>query len=135
MFVDKVGNKKGSVYICVMGIIAFAAFIFAANPAALVIMVVSYGLFSGITSVMPPLLTSGIFGNRDYGPIYGMVMSVNRFGGIIGNVLVSLLFDLTQSYSVIWPVCVAAMALALVAILYCLSASKKMLAGTEGQSA
>ena len=135
MIVDKVGNKKGSVYICVMGIIAFAAFIFAANPAALVIMVVSYGLFSGITSVMPPLLTSGIFGNRDYGPIYGMVMSVNRFGGIIGNVLVSLLFDLTQSYSVIWPVCVAAMALTLVAILYCLSASKKMLAGTEGQSA
>ena len=135
MIVDKVGNKKGSVYICVMGIIAFAAFIFAANPAALVIMVVSYGLFSGITSVMPPLLTSGIFGNRDYGPIYGMVMSVNRFGGIIGNVLVSLLFDLTQSYSVIWPVCVAAMALTLVAILYCLSAAKKMWAGTEGQSA
>lgn len=135
MVVDKFGEKKGSVYVCVMGIVAFAAFIFAVNPVALVIMVVSYGLFSGITSVMPPLLTSGIFGNRDYGPIYGMVMSVNRFGGIIGNVLVSLLFDITQSYAVIWPVCVAAMALTLVAILYCLSASKKKLAAREERTA
>ena len=135
MIVDKVGEKKGSMYICIMGIIAFAAFIFAANPVALVIMVVSYGLFSGITSVMPPLLTSKIFGNRDYGPIYGMVMSVNRFGGIIGNVLVSLLFDLTKSYAVIWPVCVAAMALTLAAILYCIRASKGALSSASGQAA
>lgn len=131
MIVDKVGEKKGSVYICVMGIVAFAAFIFAVNPAALVVMVVSYGLFSGITSVMPPLLTSKIFGNRDYGPIYGMVMSVNRFGGIIGNVLVSLLYDLTQSYAVIWPVCIAAMTLTLISILYCIKASRKLIATSE----
>ena len=48
-------------------------------------MIVLYGLVSGITSVMPTLLTSTIFGNKDYGPIYGMVVSVNRFGGGIGT--------------------------------------------------
>ena len=69
-----------------------------------------------------------IFGTRDYGPIYGMVVSVNRFGGVIGNVLVSLLFDITKSSAAVWPVCVAAMVLTLVAILYCMSASKKMMA-------
>ena len=64
-----------------------------------------------------------------------LVFAVGVFSQTGYLLLVSLLFDLTQSYSVIWPVCVAAMALTLVAILYCLSASKKMLAGTEGQSA
>lgn len=128
VIVDKLGEKKGIIYACGVGMIAFAAFIFARNPVALVIMVVGYGLFSGITSVMPPLLTSKIFGNRDYGPIYGMVMSVNRFGGVIGTVLVSLLYDITQSYAVIWPVCVIAMAVTLLAILYCMAAANKKLA-------
>ena len=80
---------------------------------------------------MPTLLTSKIFGNRDYGPIYGMVVSVNRFGGVIGNVLVSLLFDITKSSAAVWPVCVAAMGLTLVALLYCMNASKKLAASAK----
>lgn len=123
--VDKFGEKIATVYICGVGVLSFVFFIFAKNPAALVIMVIAYGLGSGITSVMPALLTSKIFGNRDYGPIYGVVMSINRFGGVIGTVLVSALFDLTKSYAIIWPTCVVAMALTMFAILYCMAESKK----------
>ncbi|MCQ4833461.1 hypothetical protein NE473_31660 [Hungatella sp. SL.1.14] len=80
---------------------------------------------SGITSVLPALLTSKIFGTRDYGPIYGTVVSVNRFGGVIGTVLVSLLFDITGDYSIIWPLCAICMAATLVAIVYCMGYSEK----------
>lgn len=122
---DKFGEKIGSIYACVAGILTFVCFIFAANGAALIGLIVFYGLGVGITSVLPTLLTAKIFGNRDYGPIYGMVVSTNRLGGVVGNVGVSLLFDITGNYSIIWPACVAAMVLTLVAILYCLNASAK----------
>ena len=78
-----------------------------------------------MVSVMATLLTSKIFGNRDYGPIYGVVVSVNRFGGIIGNLLVSLLFDITGNYSIIWPACAVMIVLTLISILACMAMSKK----------
>lgn len=129
--IDKFGVKKASVYQCVMGMLAFTCVLFAANKGALIAMIFTYGLVSGFPTIMPTLLTSKIFGNRDYGPIYGMVVSVNRFGGVIGNVLVSLLFDITKSSAAVWPVCVAAMGLTLVALLYCMNASKKLAASAK----
>lgn len=123
--VDKIGDKKGTIYICTMGIMAFICFIFAKQQMAYYGIIVFYGLASGITSVMPTLLTSKIFGNKDYGPIYGMVVSINRFGGGIGTLLVSLLFDITGDYSIIWPVCMICMVFTLFAILLCMKMSEK----------
>lgn len=94
---DRFGEKAATVYVCGVGILAFVGFIFAKNQVAFYMMIVAYGLASGITSIMPTLLTSKIFGNRDYGPIYGMVVSVNRFGGVVGTLLVSLLYDITKT--------------------------------------
>lgn len=131
---DKKGAKFGTVYVCSICLAAFLCFILAKNPVALAGMVVFYGLGCGITAVMPTLLTSKIFGNRDYGPIYGLVVSINRFGGVVGNVLVALLFDLTGSYSIIWPVCAAAMLLTLLSLLYCLKSSQKFFVETPNSS-
>lgn len=123
--VDKLGEKKGTIYICTVAIIAYICFMFAINKIALYGMIFFYGLASGIVAVMPTLLTSKIFGNRDYAPIYGMVVSVNRFGGVIGSVLVSLLFDITGNYTIIWPSCVLAMIITLASIIGCMSLSEK----------
>ena len=125
---DRFGEKASTVYVCGVGILAFVGFIFAKNQVAFYMMIVAYGLASGITSIMPTLLTSKIFGNRDYGPIYGMVVSVNRFGGVVGTLLVSLLYDITKNYSIIWPACVISMAFTLVATLGCMKLSRKKLA-------
>lgn len=125
---DRFGEKAATVYVCGVGILAFVGFIFAKNQVAFYMMIVAYGLASGITSIMSTLLTSKIFGNRDYGPIYGMVVSVNRFGGVVGTLLVSLLYDITKNYSIIWPACVISMAFTLVATLGCMKLSRKKLA-------
>ena len=45
--------------------------------------------------------------------------------------MVSLLFDITKSSAAVWPVCVAAMGLTLVALLYCMNASKKLAASAK----
>jgi len=123
---DRWGEKTGSICICAACTLAFVCFMLAKVQPFLYALIVLWGFGSGITSVMPPLLTAKIFGNQDYGPIYGMVVSVNRFGGVIGNVLVNFLFDLTKDYSIIWPLCAVGMALCLVFILYCLRTSAKM---------
>lgn len=130
--IDKFGERAGSIYICGAGALAFLCFIMAGNKMFLYALILFWGLGSGITSVLPTLLTSKIFGSRDYGPIYGTVVSVNRFGGVIGNVLVAFLFDLTGDYTIIWPLCVACMVCTMAAILFCLSASAKR---TAAQSA
>ena len=77
---------------------------------------------------MPTLLTSRIFGNRDYSLIYGMAVSVNRFGGVAGTLLVSLIYDITKNYSIIWPVCAVSMAFTLVAALGCIKLSRNKMA-------
>lgn len=123
--VDKFGEKKGVIYICSVTTIAYICFIFARSRVAFFGLILFYGLSTGMVSVMPTLLTSKIFGNRDYGPIYGVVVSVNRFGGIIGNLLVSLLFDITRNYSIIWPACAVMIVLTLISILACMAMSKK----------
>lgn len=123
--VDKFGEKKGVIYICSVTTIAYICFIFARSRVAFFGLILFYGLSTGMVSVMPTLLTSKIFGNRDYGPIYGVVVSVNRFGGIIGNLLVSLLFDITGNYSIIWPACAVMIVLTLISILACMAMSKK----------
>lgn len=131
---DKFGDKKGSAYVCITGILTFTCFIFAKQQLFFYGMILFWGLTAGITNVLPTLLTSKIFGNRDYGPIYGMVLSANRFGGVIGNVLVSVLYDITKSYSIIWPVCIACMVFTLVSILFCLRRADKMRAAEAVQN-
>lgn len=123
--IDKFGEKKGVIYICTVTTIAYICYIFAQNKIALIGLIVFYGLSTGMVSVMPTILTSKIFGNRDYGPIYGIVVSINRFGGIIGNVLVAILFDITGNYSIIWPACTVMIILTLISILTCLRMSQK----------
>lgn len=125
--IDRFGEKNGSIYVCAVGVFAFLCFMMARNKVFIYMLIIAYGLASGITSVLPSLLTSKIFGNKDYGPIYGTVVSVNRFGGVIGTVLVSLLFDITGDYSIIWPLCAICMAVTLFAIVYCLNFSQKRL--------
>lgn len=124
---DKKGVLFGTIYSCGVAIIAFVCFILAGNPAGFYSMILFYGLAAGITAVMPALLTSRIFGNKDYGPIYGMVVSVNRFGGGIGTLLVSLLFDITGNYSIIWPVCTAAMVFCLIALVSSIKMSDRQM--------
>lgn len=122
---DKKGVKAGTVYSCLVSILTFSCFILAASPVGFYGLILCFGLSTGIGSVMPALLTSRIFGQKDYGPIYGIVVSVNRFGGGIGTLLVSLLFDITGNYSIIWPVCVLSMALCLLALLTAMKLSDR----------
>lgn len=122
---DRLKLKTSSGIIFVAGIATFAFLIFARNLVALGGALVLWGFAGGVTSIMTPLWTSTIFGTKDYSSIYGWVLSVNRFGGMIGSYLVSFLYDLTGNNDLIWPICVAVMVLSMAGVFYCLKASQK----------
>lgn len=122
---DKMKLKTSSAVIFVTGIATFACLIFARNLIALGGALVLWGFAGGVTSIMTPLWTSTIFGTKDYGSIYGWVLSINRFGGMVGSYLVSFLYDLTGNNDLIWPICVVVMALSMAGVFYCLKVSQK----------
>lgn len=122
--VDRFGLKIASVYNCSLAILAFVCFILAESCAALPGIIIFFGLTSGISSMMPTLLTACFFGGSSYGPIYGIIVSANRLGGGIGTLLVAILFDLTGAYHIIWNCCLVMMLVTLFAILLCFRITK-----------
>lgn len=117
--VDHFGIKKAVVYNCIVGALSFICFIFAGNEKMIIGIILFFGLTSGITSMLPTLLTSAIFEEQNYASVYGIVVSVNRLGGGIGTLMVAILFDITGKYSVIWPLCFFMMLFTMFCILIC----------------
>mgnify|MGYP003374165644 CR=1 FL=1 len=124
--VDYFGVKVAAVYNCVVGAIAFICFIFAGHEKMLLGIIIFFGLTSGITSMLPTLLTGTLFVQHNYADVYGVVVSVNRFGGGIGTLLVSILFDVTGNYDVIWPLCFCMMICTMLCILLCFVEQRKI---------
>lgn len=122
--VDHYGIKKAVVYNCLVGAIAFLCFLSARSQIMLIWIVLFWGLTSGITSMLPTLLTSTIFVNQNYASVYGVVVSVNRFGGGIGTLMVATLFDLTGNYIIIWSLCFLMMFLTMLCVLYCINTTR-----------
>lgn len=118
--VDRFGVKIAVIYNCLVGALAFFCFIFAHLEGVLSGIILFFGLTSGITSMLPTLLTTALFGQQNYASVYGIVVSVNRFGGGIGTLLVAVLFDMTGNYRVIWPLCLGMMFTTMLCILICL---------------
>ena len=124
--VDRFGIKAAACYNCTIAALAFICFINAENDATLVGIVVFFGLASGISSMIPTLLTARFFGGSSYGPVYGIIISANRLGGGLGTLLVATLFDLTGVYHIIWPLCFLMMILAMTSILLCFQRAKAL---------
>ena len=66
----------------------------------LVAIVFGFGLALG--SVLPPLVTSSIYGRTMYGEAYGFVQSSTQVGAALGPLLVSFIFDSSGSYHWAW---------------------------------
>lgn len=118
--IDKWGEKKAAMTVCSIGAASYLCLLGARNPVMLCLVILFYGVSTSITSVLPSLVTSRIFGTKDYSQIYGTVLSINRLGGAVGTFVLSLMFDLTGNYNVVWPGCAILMMISLLSILYCL---------------
>lgn len=101
---DKFGIVRGILFGCITFGLAFFMMLFGSNVIIVYLMAISFGLGNAMGAVMPPLLTSSIFGPKKYGEVYGYVSSATQLGLTFGSILVASIFDITGTYKPAWIV-------------------------------
>ena len=117
---DLMGVRNSSI---VMFLIAFAGFIMMVlcqhSQAALYVAAVFYGSTMALCAVGAPLLTKGVFGEKDYGAIYGTMSIVTYLVGAVGMSGIGFMYDIYGSYDLAWIVGGIGLAVAMVFMIVC----------------
>ena len=101
---DKFGIVKGILFGSITFGLAFFMMLFESNVVMVYLMAVFFGLGNAMGAVMPPLITSIIYGLKKYGEVYGYISSATQLGLTFGSILVAFIFDITSSYRPAWIV-------------------------------
>lgn len=113
---DKFGVKTSAVVTTVIFAATFAAlFIMPSAAGILVFLVIAcYGLGGPTITIIPPLMVNGLFGDKDYGTLVGIMNMATNIGGAFGGTVAAKVYDITGSYSSFWVVaCIAVLCAAL----------------------
>ncbi|QQK07236.1 MFS transporter [Miniphocaeibacter halophilus] len=105
--------------------LCFISMLFAEKTMFLYGVAVFLGLGMAIGNVLPPLITSEVFGQDKYGDIYGYVNSTVQLGLSCGTLLVASIYDVSGSYKVAWMVMAIMTVLTIVSWIYSYISSKK----------
>lgn len=113
-FTDRFGIRVSAVCSTVVFALTFAAlFIMPASPLTLVYLVIlCYGLGGPTITVVPPLMVNGLFGDKDYGTLVGVMNMATSLGGAFGGTVAAKVYDMTGSYSGFWIVACCAVLVA-----------------------
>ena len=115
---DKLGTRN-STLICMgcviggIGILSMAA----SGVAFIGAFLLLFGVGCAITTVSYPILTTSLFGNRDYSSIYGIVNVANSVGTAIGSPIAAAIFDSQGSYAPAWHLAAAVLSVDFVILL------------------
>jgi MFS family permease len=99
---DKIGLKR-SLIICFVILIAGLLWLQVARELWMFyLFALVYGFaHGGFFTLISPLIAN-LFGTKAHGAIFGMVYFVGNIGGAIGPLLAGYIFDLTQSYQIVF---------------------------------
>lgn len=115
---DKLGVRT-STLICMacviggIGILSMAA----SGVAFIGVFLVLFGVGCALTTVAYPILTTALFGNRDYSSIYGIVNVANSVGTAVGSPIAAAIFDSQGSYVPAWYLAAALLCVDFVVLL------------------
>ena len=85
-----------------------------------------------LRTVIPPLVTSEVFGMEKYPEAYGMVNSATQVGLSLGSLLVASMYDLNGSYTLAWMLLLVLTAVTLFSwVGSCLAAIRYMASDVE----
>ena len=125
-FLDgKLGTRKATLIALVFLMLAFVAFyvIGLTGSLAIIIMyIIFYGLGAPVATVSMPMIVSTMYGNRDYGSIFGFFCMTAGIGGMLQSII-SMVYDVTGSYLIAW---VGMTALGIVAIIIYMSCIRQV---------
>ena len=101
-----VHDKKGLRFTMLMcdsaAILSFILLALVANTAVGRVVVAIFAVLRAaalpLETIMLPLITAKLFGQKDYAKILGIVVAINTAGYAVGNPLANVIFDLQGTY-------------------------------------
>jgi MFS family permease len=87
---------------------------------------VIYGVGLAAVTVIPPLITGQMYGQKDYSAIYAIIGAMGSLGLALGTPAIGFVFDKTGSYDLAFYGCIVAIVLVLVLMVYARNSSKKL---------
>lgn len=126
MFIDKVGIKIGATVSTILFACVFASLFALPTVAALLYaVVITYCLGAPSITIVPPLMVNGLFGERDYGTIVGVMNTATSIGGAFGGMIAARVFDATGSYVIFWGIATVVVLLSALIRLLAFALNKK----------
>ena len=122
---DKFGAKAGILFGNTAFFLSVIALMFIQAPPVLYLMAVLFGFGTCIGTVSASVLTSKLFGTKNYAETYGFVTMFVNAGFAFGVPIIAAIYDLTGSYRVAWIIVAIAAIVMTIALLYSAAESKK----------
>ena len=99
---DRFGIIASTAFGCITFAVSFIFMLLGENVTMLYIMAILFGLGDAIGTVTPPLITSAVFGTKNYGQAYGIANSFTQIGLTLGSLLVAGIYDASGAYRNAW---------------------------------
>lgn len=123
---DRFGPKIGILFGCGTFFLFLVAFIFVqGSPMMLYFAAVMYGFGTCTATVAIPIMTTSVFGAKNYSELYGFVSAFTMTGSAIGSSAIGFLYDLTGSYRPALTVLAILTALTIVIMFVCINMGQK----------
>ena len=123
---DRFGPKIGILFGCGTFFLFLVAFIFVqGSPMMLYFAAVMYGFGTCTATVAIPIMTTSVFGAKNYSELYGFISAFTMAGSAIGSSAIGFLYDLTGSYRPALTVLAILTALTIVIMFACINMGQK----------
>ena len=123
---DRFGPKIGILFGSGTFLLFLVGFLFVqGSPMMLYFAAVMYGFGTCTATVAIPIMTTSVFGAKNYSELYGFVSAFTMTGSAIGSSAIGLVYDLTGSYRPALTVLAILTALTIVIMFVCINMGQK----------
>ena len=123
---DRFGPKIGILFGSGTFLLFLVGFLFVqGSPMMLYFAAVMYGFGTCTATVAIPIMTTSVFGAKNYSELYGFISAFTMAGSAIGSSAIGLVYDLTGSYIPALTVLAILTALTIVIMFVCINMGQK----------
>ena len=123
---DRFGPKIGILFGSGTFLLFLVGFLFVqGSPMMLYFAAVMYGFGTCTATVAIPIMTTSVFGAKNYSELYGFVSAFTMTGSAIGSSAIGLVYDLTGSYIPALTVLAILTALTIIIMFACINMGQK----------
>jgi MFS family permease len=113
---DKIGTKRALIFCFTLMLVTLILLLNVNGLSFLYLFAVMFGLAYGGDVPLGSPLTAELFGMGSHGTIFGVVTFIGTVGGALGPLVAGMIFDVRNSYTPAFLICIAASVIGLVLI-------------------